>query len=306
MLTNIKVENYKEVNRALAQKLWSGDAGLLKQASDAFTGFVRTYLREQGILRRAMGFEIVGPDDIDRVDWTDNPVKILEFQVDSTAYSVPFSGNGQLRRYQGKRAVVEFTNYETDMFHIEKQRLLTYRHPVQQVLIDQGILDLQRAEDESFINALDTIAEQEGKYIEIATGGELTWDALVEAEKAFHSSRPANRQIPLATIVVSHVTFADLKKLPANSFFAPNFNEQVVNGVIPAIGGYNWVVTNKIDLVPPGTLYLLTSKEFLGGFYLLQDATVYMKTEKNVLYWSVYETAGIGVVTDGILKVKLT
>lgn len=305
MPTNVKVENYKEVNLAVVNKIFN--QGLVKEAADAFTGFVRTYLREEGILRRALAPEIVGPDDIDRVDWTDNPVKILEFQVDSKAYSVPFRGKGEMREYQGKRAVVEFVQYETDTFHIEKQRLMTYRHPVQEVITQQGILDLQRAEDETFIEALNKIAKDNQKEATISTGGQgLTWDALVEAEKIFHSSRPANRQIPLQTIIVNHVTFADLKKLPANAFFAPQYNDTVVReGVVGQIGGYNWVVTNKVDLVPENTLYLLTSREYLGGFYLMQDATVYMKVEKTRLEWNLYEIAAIGIVTDGILKVTL-
>jgi len=302
-----KIENPREINIALANKIFSGDQGLVKQAADAFTGFVRTYLREQGILRRAITPQIVGPDDIDRVDWTDNPVKILEFQVDSEAYAIPFSGRGQLRRYQGKRAVVEFQEYETDVFHIERQRLLTYRHPIQDILIEQGILDLQKQEDVTFIKALEQIiAEKPERKVQISSGGKLTWDALVEAEKAFHASRPANRQVPLATIIVNHVTFADLKALPANSFYAPNFNEQIVReGTVGPVGGYNWVVTNKIDLVPNGVMYLLSSPEYLGGFYLLQDATVYLKTERNLLQWSIYEIAALGIVTDAFLKVEL-
>jgi len=299
------IENYKEVNISLVNKIFN--QGLVKEAAEAFTNFVRTYLREEGILRRAMPPVIVGPDDIDRVDWTDNPVKILDMQVDSKAYSVPFKGKGPMREYQGKRAVIEFTQYETDVFHIEKQRLLTYRHPVQEVIIQQGILDLQRAEDETFIEALNKIAHDNQKEITISTGGKgLTWEALVEAEKAFKALRPANRQIPLKTIIVNHITFADLKKLPANAFFAPTYNEQIVReGEVGQVGGYTWVVTNKIDLVPTNTLYLLSDREYLGGFFLLQDATVYMKVEKTRLEWNLYEIAAIGIVTDGILKVTL-
>jgi len=299
------IENYKEVNLGLVNKIFN--QGLVKEAADSFSNFVRVYLREEGILRRALPPYIVGPDDVDRVDWTDNPVKILDMQIDSKAYSVPFRGKGPMREYQGKRAVIEFTQYETDVFHIEKQRLLTYRHPVQEVIIQQGILDLQRAEDETFIEALNKIAANNGKEITISTGGQgLTWEALVEAEKAFKSLRPADRQIPLKTIIVNHVTFADLKKLPANSFFAPTYNEQIVReGEVGQVGGYVWVVTNKIDLVPNNTLYLLSDREYLGGFYLLQDATVYMKVEKTRLEWSIYEIAAIGIVTDGILKVNL-
>lgn len=300
---NVKVENYREINLALVNKIFN--QGLVKEAADSFTGFVRTYLREQGILRRALPPEIVGPDDIDRVDWTDNPVKILEFQVDSKAYSVPFRGKGEMKEYHGKRAVVEIVQYETDVFHIEKQRMMTYRHPVQEVLIQQGILDLQRAEDETFMEALNKIATDNKKTVTISTGGSLTWDGLVEAFKAFRKSRPADRQVPIKTIIINENTYDDLKKLPL-TMFAPNFNETIIKeGNVGNLFNLNWVTTNKIDLVPDNTLYLLSSREYLGGFYLMQDATVYMKVEKTRLEWNVYELAGVGLVTDAILKVTL-
>lgn len=305
-MNNIRVENYKEINQALVNKVFN--QGLVKEAADAFSSFVRVFLREEGILRRALGAEIVGPDDIDRVDYTDNPVKIIDVQVDSKAFSVPFKGKGSLREYQGRRAVIEFTKYETEEFNIEKQRLLTYRHPVQEVLIQQGILDLQRAEDEIFIETLNKIAVDDQKAVSISTSGQgLTWEALVQAEQAFYRLRPANKQIPVKTIIVNNITFANLKKLPANAFFTPNLNEEIVReGVVQPLGGYNWVVTNKIDLVPENTMYLLTSQEYLGHFYLLQDATVFMKTEADKLMWRIYEIAGLGIITDGILKVTLT
>jgi len=300
---NIKVDNYSEINIALVNKIFN--QGLVKEASNSFTGFVRTYLREQGILRRALPPEIVGPDDIDRVDWTDNPVKILEFQVDSKAYSVPFRGKGEMKEYHGKRAVVEIVQYETDTFHIEKQRMMTYRHPIQEVLIQQGILDLQKAEDETFIEALNKIATDNNKVATITTGGTLTWEGLVDAFKAFRASRPANRQVPIKTIIINENTYDDLKKLPL-TMFAPTFNETVIReGNVGNIFNLNWVVTNKIDLVPDNTFYLLSDREYLGGFYLMQDATVYMKVEKTRLEWNIYELAGIGIVTDAILKVTL-
>jgi len=303
-----EIPNYKEVNLGFVNKVFSGNQEKVAEAADSVSKFVRTYLREQGILRRAVPPTFIGPDEIDRVDWTDNPVVILEFQVDSKAYSVPFRGKAPMREYQGKKAVVEIVEYQTDRFHIQKPRLLTYRHPVQEMIIEQGLLDLQRAEDETFIEALNKIAVDNGRQVTINTGGAgLTWEALVDAEKAFHATRPANRQIPLATIIVNHVTFADLKKLPANAFFAPGFNEKVVvEGEVGPVGGYNWVVTNKVDLVPDNTLYLLTSREYLGGFFVMQDATATMKVEGIELEWYLYELAGIGIVTDGILKVTLT
>jgi len=307
MTVKTEVPNYKEVNVGFVNKVFSGNQEKVAEAAGAITNFVRIYLREQGILRRAIPPVLIGPDEIDRVDWTDNPVKILEFQVDSIAYSVPFRGKAPMREYKGKKAAVEFIEYQTDRFHIQKPRLLTYRHPVQQVITEQGILDLQRAEDETFIEALDKIATDHGKQITISTGGQgLTLDALVEAEKAFHNLRPWNRQIPLATIIVNHITFADLKKLPA-TVFTPNTNEQLIKGDVEGvqIGGYNWVVTNKIDLVPTNTMYLLTSREYLGGFYLMQDATAYMEVRGIELTWYLYEIAALGIVTDGMLKVTL-
>ncbi|RUM31744.1 MAG: hypothetical protein DSY42_02185, partial [Aquifex sp.] len=95
------------------------------------------------------------------------------------------------------------------------------------------------------------------------------------------------------------------KKLPL-TMFTPNFNEALIReGTVGNLLNLNWVVTNKIDLVPDNTFYLLSSREYLGGFYLMQDATVYMKVEKTRLEWNIYELAGVGIVTDAILKVTL-
>ena len=67
--------------------------------------------------------------------------------------------------------------------------------------------------------------------------------------------------------------------------------------------GFKIKTTNKVDLVPDGTVYVFTTPEYLGQSFLLQDATVHLKSEYGVISFLAdeYIAVGIGNV-NGVVK----
>jgi hypothetical protein len=59
--------------------------------------------------------------------------------------------------------------------------------------------------------------------------------------------------------------------------------------------GFPVITTIKRDILPPNTMYVFGPQEYLGNFFLLQDATLFIKQEADMIeFWS-YAAPGIGI-----------
>jgi hypothetical protein len=66
------------------------------------------------------------------------------------------------------------------------------------------------------------------------------------------------------------------------------------------------VTTIKNDLVAAKDIWLFSPETYLGNFYLLQDATLFIKQEADLIeFWS-YSAPGLGIGnTNGITRMTL-
>ena len=67
------------------------------------------------------------------------------------------------------------------------------------------------------------------------------------------------------------------------------------------------ITTIKNDIIPNNEFWLFGPENYLGNFYLLQDATLFIKQEADIIeFWS-YSAPGIGIGNDlAMTKVTLT
>ncbi len=59
--------------------------------------------------------------------------------------------------------------------------------------------------------------------------------------------------------------------------------------------GFKIITTNKNDILPDNRVIIFTAPQYLGQMYLLQDATVFLKTEADMVSFTTYEAPGIGL-----------
>ena len=64
--------------------------------------------------------------------------------------------------------------------------------------------------------------------------------------------------------------------------------------------------TIKDNLVKENEIFFFTQPEFFIKFFFLQDATLFMKTEADLIHFHTYESPGLGIGnTKGVVKVTL-
>ena len=291
---NTETINVQFLNQAFLDKL---DQGLTKEASVASSSFVRQKLREDGFTRKILVPTLVTAAELDR-QLTEEPTIILEKEPDSVAVNMPFLGRPEIRYFTGKRFPVTFHKIETAEFKKSKFELATYRTDIRTVLQENSVKDLQKQEDENFYNNCVRMASDAGNIVNITIGTGTMVAALKNAVKALLA-----KQVPVGTILMTQSLYADILATPATqigSGLASDLTRGATN--LDNLFGFKIVTTNKNDILGDAQCMIFTAPQYFGGMYLLQDATVYLKSEADIVSFRSYESVGVGLGnTNGLV-----
>lgn len=282
---NTETINIQFMNQSFINKL---DQGLTKEAGDAMSAFVRQKLREDGFTRKILPPTLITTAELDR-QLTEEPTIIVEKEPDSVAANLPFLSRPEPRYFKGVRYPVTFTKIQTAEFTKSKFELGTYRTDIRTVLQENSVKDLQKQEDENFYgNALE-IAQAAGNVYNV--GGGLTIPNLMQAVKFL-----TQKQLPIGTVLMTQSLYADLLKQPATQIGSPLASDLTRGATgLDNFFGFKIIVTNKNDVLPDNRVVIFAPPPYLGQFYLLQDATVFLKTEADMVSFHSYEAPGIGI-----------
>lgn len=274
--------------------------GLQKTAA-AGAAFVRARIREIGFARR-----ILPPESVTRADCTrstdhDTLVKIVDIEHDSKAKAVNFASEADERYIQGKRYALAFFKVESEKFVKSEGELLAYDYPVTKVIEENSVKDIQRIEDEKFI-----------EYAEAAvaiTGKRLVSTATAADRREINSlfKMIDYDQLVVGTVLMNTVDFDDYMVQPATEVGSPLASEISVNGYkYPTIMKRKLVVTNKHDIVLPGEIWAFTDPQYLGNFFILNDVKFWIKKEADLVIWKTWEyiAEGFGNIKS-IAKLEL-
>lgn len=285
MSYNTETVNAQFLNQSFMSKL---DSGLEKEASVAMSAFVRQRLREEGFTRKILEPTMVTAAELDR-QITEEPTIIVEKEPDSIAANLPFLGRPEPRYFTGVRYPVTFHKIQSAEFKKSKFELATYRTDIRTVLQENSVKDLQKQEDENFINNILSVAQANGNMYSV-TGG-FNVPNLMEGVKYL-----VKKQLPVATLLMTQSMYADLLKQPSTQVGSP-LASSLMSGErsLDNFFGFKIVTTNKNDLVPDNRVFVFTAPQYLGQFYLLQDATVFLKTEADMVSFTTYAAPGIGI-----------
>jgi hypothetical protein len=272
------------------------EQGMVKEASDSVSGFTRDILRENGIARQIIPPITITEDDLDRDIDTDKPKIIVDKEVGAKASYVSFRGLPDSRYFTGPRYPIYFAKIQTEKYQKNIFELKTYDIDIRKVLSDNAVLEMQSEEDGKFFTRAATIVTTSAttalQDLSFPTG--LTKENVLESFTALPTLRK-----PFGVAVLNAATAIRLLKFQANDIGNAAATEQYYKGLTTGtLWGRKILVTIKNDLIPDNVMWMFSTPEFLGKFFIMQDATTFIKHEADFIEWYTYEALGMGFGTE--------
>jgi hypothetical protein len=260
------------------------------KTAQAGQAYVRSFLRENSFSRKILPPESVTRADLQRSTRHDTLLKIVDFEHPSAAAAVNFRSAGRERYLMGKRYAIPFFKVESDLFVKNEAELLAYEYPITKVIEENSIKDIMYVEDSTFLNVSNGAVTASGKSIASA-------DTIVSRSNVNKLLKMIDvDKLQSGVILMTNVDFDDWHVQPATDVGSPLASQMTVGGyTYDTIMRRKVVVTNKTDLLPPGTLYAYTDPQFLGNFFILNDVKFWIKKEADKVYWKSWEYVGMGI-----------
>lgn len=291
------------LNSGFCDKVFGGQ---LKEAMESGSMYIRTQLHEDGILRRLFDSRTVGAEELDPVLEDDIPSIICEIEPGAAkATFVSFKGTGDHRYFTGSRYRIPFGKIESETMHKSRFELMSIRMPITDWLKENQVKALQQEEDSAFLKVVgDIVAAEAAQNLTVTyTGGESFKDVFTTGMKALNSLR-----LPYGKVLMHKNTFLDSLKLKTDEIGFKPQEDRFIRGVDgeDSFMGLPVVTTIKDDLVKENEIYFFTQQDYFLKYFLLQDATLFMKTEKDMIEFSTYMAPGVGIGnTKGVVKVTI-
>jgi hypothetical protein len=257
--------------------------GLQKTAA-AGAAFVRAKIREIGYARRILPPESVTRVDCQRSTSQDTLIKIVDIEHNSSAMAVNFASTANEHYVQGKRYALPFFKIESEKFVKQEGELLAYDYPVTKVIEDNSIKDIQFVEDQKFTEYSDAAVAVSGKYINSAATS-MDRPTVNSLFKMIDYDK-----LLVGCVLMNIVDYDDWMIQPATSIGSPLASEITTGGYkYQTILNRKLVVTNKHDIIAPGTAYAYTEPSYLGNFFILNDVKFWIKKEADLIMWKTWE-----------------
>ena len=293
-MRNYKIEtpelSAQFINKSFVSKL---EDGREKEAADMSTAFLREKLRQEAAVRESLVPEGITEEEIDRDENTDQPKVIIDKEPDSKATYVQFQGSGARTWFKGPRYAIYFGKIESQRFVKDKWSLMSYRSDIRKILSDNSVKDMADQEDMKF-NELVTDIVASNAAVQRTTGAFQS--------STFKGSMQAmlGRRRPIGKMLMTQERYLDAIDLPATTvgdeIAKRHFDEGIESST--RLWGIPVVTTIKSDIYSADKAWVFAPQapnNFLGNFYLLQDATLFLKQEADTIeFWS-YEAIGIGI-----------
>lgn len=294
-------EKTRAINEAWFEKLASRDPEMVKEALDAVNDFTRTTMREEGFTPHILPEIEISNDELDRQQWTDKPVKIVDKEPDSpAAVSVPFGTLPTNIWIRGQRYMVMFDRILTPRFTKDVEELRTWVMDIRQVMSDNAIKDMLAEYDGKFILACNTALVGAGSVVPTSgvaqwqnIAGGITRDTLADMLKIMPST-PSSLEVK--TCLVNNITIKEFLKIRRDEAGGDLSQEIFKNGwSLQTFLGVTWIVTIKKSIVATNDVYMYADAKFLGKNYVLEPTTLYARREAFLLEFFGYRTGGMTI-----------
>ena len=288
--------------------------------------YIRDKLREVSFARKIIPPQMVTRTDCQRSVNHDTLVKIVDVEPKSRAMAITFRGQPTARFIRGSKAEVAFFTISSEMFQKTEQELLAYEMPITKIIEDNSVKDIQEIEDREFlihIEAAVQALQQEanggvvttlnrttiaaGTVVEFSVRkGELARAALTNDAVVRPLQRPDTvnlrkmldgNRLRAERILMTEVDWDDILQWTVEDFGDRLQSETAVDGYkYNTLLGLAYVRTIKTDLLRPGNLYVFTSPDFFGKFYVLNNTKFYIDKVANTISWQAWEDIAMSVI----------
>lgn len=276
------------VNANFVKKI---EDGRIKEAAAEGSAFIREFVRQESYAREVLTPVLLTDDETDRDENTDEPKKIIEKEPASTATFVQFQGAGPRTWFHGPRYSVFFGKTESQHFTKSKFQLMTYQNDIRKMLSDNSVKDMADQEDTKWQTTIDYLAGLNTAE-QVTTGDAFNSTAF---KKGFQ--KMVDRRRPIGKMTMLKSLYYEALDLPAtsvgNDVATKHYNEGVENE--EKLWGIPVITTIKSNVHPQYKAYIYAPENYLGNFFLLQDATLYIKQEADLITFWTYAAPGIGI-----------
>jgi hypothetical protein len=277
------------VNSNFVRKL---DEGRIKEAQEESSAFIREKLRQEAAVREIITPMGITDEELDRDEHTDQPKKIIDKEPDSVATFVQFQGTGRRTWFRGKRYAIYFGKIESQRFTKSKFELMTYTSDIRKILSDNSVKDMADQEDKKFAELIAAIIALNPAQ---QSGGPFQSGTFKQAMQAM-----LTREIPVGKMLMTKSQYLNALDLPATTvgddIAKRHFDEGIESS--QKLWGIPVVTTIKSSIYENNKAWVFAPQapnNFLGNYYLLQDATLYIRQEADIIeFWS-YEALGLGI-----------
>lgn len=267
------------------------DEGRTKEAADQGSAFIRELIRQESYAREVIPPVLLTDEELDRDENSSQPKKIVEKEPQSSATFVQFNGNAKARWFRGPRYAIYFGKTESDHFKASKFDLMTYQNDIRKILSDNSVKDLSDQEDIKFQATIDELIALNSAEQNIAAPAFNS----TAFKRAF--AKLVDRRRPIGKMTMTKSLYYEALDLPAtsvgNDIATAHYKDGVENE--EKLWGMPVVTTIKSHVHNTRKVYVYAPHNYLGNFFLLQDATLYIEQRADVLtFWS-YAAPGIGI-----------
>lgn len=276
------------VNANFVKKI--GD-GRVKEAEAEGSAFIREHVRQEAYVREILTPVLLADDEIDRDENTDEPKKIIEKEPDSVATFVQFQGTGPRSWFKGPRYSVYFGKTESQHFTKSKFQLMTYLSDIRKMLSDNSVKDMADEEDRKWQETIDMISAANAAE-QVTPGTGFNSESFKKAFQAL-----TDRRRPIGKVTMTKSLYYEALDLPAVSVGHDVASRHYDDGVEQEekLWGIPVITTIKSHVHDPKKAYVYAPENYLGNFFLLQDATLYIKQEADMITFWTYAAPGIGI-----------
>lgn len=275
------------VNSNFVKKI---EDGRIKEAAAEGSAFIREFVRQESYAREILTPVLLQDDEIDRDENTDEPKKIVEKEPQSVATFVQFQGAGPRTWFKGPRYSVFFGKTESQHFTKSKFQLMTYQNDIRKMLSDNSVKDMADQEDKKWQETVDALIALNPAQ-DTAAGG-----FNASAFKAGFQAMVSRRR-PIGKMTMTKSLYYEALDLVAtsvgNDVASRHYDEGVENE--EKLWGFPVITTIKSNIHNDKKAYIYAPENYLGNFFLLQDATLYIKQEADTITFWTYAAPGIGI-----------
>jgi hypothetical protein len=308
------------VKKQLIDDILDSDDGIVKKASAATSKATRTSIREEGFQRAILSFDKITNEDLDYFGDSELPGVWFELEPDSPpARMIPYNDTPNTFAYRSEKYVVLISVVTTEEATKNINQLRTYKTDIRQIVNDNMLRDIHTAEDTRFISEVDRIvgsAATAYATVEAADPGSYQNVNMGAATFSRQGMKRAvsyliERQLPVGVFLINQRTANEFLGWGREEMGGDMSQEIALKG-LKALEQFKifdvpFISTIKNDLIANGVMYQFAPKEFLGNALMLEDITVTIKKEYDIIRMRAQEQVGLTFGnTLGLQKLNYT